>query len=189
MKEIFEFQHLKKDKNSPRWIVEVEWHDDYRDIILLKQKDCNNGKIVVIIMLNPGRFKSDKEEIYADTTLRHIREAFENSGYTLKILNLFNLSQSSLKKFEETPDEIKNDRNPLDELKQSRECKSVVIQWGKPKTYSQNRQQEVYSMIKNNGLNPIGLTNKDGSFSHPSHWKPDKIKEFREKILPKINCN
>ena len=185
-KKVFEFTHKRKEGHT--WVAEVGWHDNYRDYVILKQKDCSNGKIVTIIMHNPGRFKNNKDEIYTDSTLRHIRKAFENSGYTLEILNLFNLSQATLKKFKETSDEIKNNCNPLEEiLKQPTGRKIVVIQWGKPKTYSQKRQQEVYSLIEKNGLNAIGLRNKDGSYSHPSHWKPDKIKEFREKILPEID--
>ncbi len=189
MKETFEFKHLKKDKNSSKWVIEVEWHGDYRDSVILKQKDCNNGKMVMVIMLNPGRFKNDKDKIYGDSTLRHIREAFENSGYILKILNLFNLSQSSRKKFDDTPNYIKNDKNLIDKDEFKKQTKKVVIlQWGKIKEdYTKNRRDEILSLIKKLGLKEIGLKNKDGSYSHPSHWKPNKIKEFREKILPEID--
>ena len=189
MNEIFEFNHLKNDKSSPEWVAEVEWHGNYRDYVILKQKDCNNGKTIIIIMLNPGRFKNNKDETYTDSTLRHIRKVFENSGYTLEVLNLFNLSQSSRKKFDEAPNEIKNNENPIDEDGLKKQTNKVVIlQWGKIKDdYTKNRRDKILLLIKELGLKEMGLPNKDGSYSHPSHWKPGKIKEFREKILPEID--
>ena len=189
MKELFEFEHLKKDKSSPKWVVEVEWHDNYRDSVILKQKDCNNGKTIILIMLNPGRFKNNKDEIYTDSTLRHIRKAFENSGYTLEIFNLFNLSQSSLNNFEKAPNEIKNDKNPIEGRLEKLTKKGVVaLQWGNiKKDYAKNRRDRILLLIKELGLREMGLKNQDGSYSHPSHWKPNKIKEFQETILGDIN--
>ena len=141
-------------------------------------------------MLNPGRFKNNKDKIYTDSTLRHIRKAFENSGYTLEIVNLFNLSQSSLNEFEESPNDIKNDKeNPIeDRLKKLTKKDIVLLQWGKiKKDYAKNRRDRILLLINELGSIVMGLKNKDGSYSHPSHWKPNKIKEFREKILPEID--
>ncbi|NEQ68775.1 MAG: DUF1643 domain-containing protein [Symploca sp. SIO2D2] len=56
------------------------------------QSHPSNKKDAIVLMLNPGSLSGSGDKIKTDTTLRILREIFQNTGYNPYILNLFDLS-------------------------------------------------------------------------------------------------
>mgnify|MGYP001604003450 CR=1 FL=1 len=134
----FPFPHLKS-KNSPMWNIEIDYHSfegkDYRDRIRMYKDECNNNQMLTIICFNPGKLHSKKEEIHRDTSLRIIRDVFENSNHLIEVLNLLNLNKTEMEEVKGMYqngeiNKIKHN-NPIKEcLKKHKPDHLVFIQWG-----------------------------------------------------------
>jgi len=75
------------------WRICWESEGSYRHWCLLEQ--VSNADIVLIVMLNPGSLRSDGRDIKKDTTLRILREVFNNTGFSPLVVNLFDFSTTS----------------------------------------------------------------------------------------------
>lgn len=74
-------------RSIANWIVSWEINDNYRHWCL--QSDTRNDKTALIILLNPGKLNGNANNLSGDTTLRILREVFNNTGINPFIINLF----------------------------------------------------------------------------------------------------
>ena len=74
-------------RSIKKWDVFWETNENYRHWCL--QKNSRNDKTALVILLNPGKLNNDASNLSGDTTLRILREVFNNTGVNPFIINLF----------------------------------------------------------------------------------------------------
>ena len=77
-------------KEIDDWTITWESAGEYR--LWCKQEHKSNTETALVVMLNPGSLSGSGENIKKDTTLRILREIFEDTGYNPFIINLFTLA-------------------------------------------------------------------------------------------------
>ena len=129
----FEYDH---------WKINFEVFGHYRNYLILQQINIPIKRRIPLLMLNPGSF-INKKSFAKDLTLRNVRRAFDNSGYEIEILNLFNYSEPKRKKL--INNEKLNYNNPLlERLSYYDEGTKVIIQWGKLESYANRRSIKLH---------------------------------------------
>ncbi len=74
-------------RSIDNWDVFWETNENYRHWCL--QTNSKNDKTALVILLNPGKLNNDASNLSGDTTLRILREVFNNTGVNTFIINLF----------------------------------------------------------------------------------------------------
>ncbi|MBS3102892.1 DUF1643 domain-containing protein [Candidatus Woesearchaeota archaeon] len=176
----FDFQHTKKD--STLWHIDVDFHskaeNNYRDKVLLYKKDIEKDALTItFIMFNPGKLHSTKQQIKEDTTLRIIRDVFNNFNCKLEVLNIFNLNCTTLKEFRNKQD-YWNDNNPLwnkGELSKYEPRHLIFLQWGcdKQKRFAYQYLNDVKKLLGNYKFKLVGIPTIDNN-QHPQSWQIQK---------------
>jgi len=142
---------------------------------------------IPIVMLNPGSF-TDGKSFARDTTLRHVRKAFLNSGFEIEILNLFNIAEPKKKKLAKLGRNRRNNKNPiLKRLGKYGKGSKVLIQWGKLDEDVFAHANDVLDFVEKKKLEIVGMKNDNDIYVHPRAWNfGNFFGRFRKEILPRL---
>ena len=173
-------------KKLGEWKVSWESNGDYR--LWCYQCHPSNSKDAVVVMLNPGSLSGKGEKLTKDTTLRILRELFNQTGYNPYIINLFDLSSPK-------PAELFSKWSRRDHgdflLKDFDEARfsAVMYAYGDYENTQKNFSRDIKERIKEfrerlNGIPSFDLPlNKSGTPKHPMVIQTQKLMSVaREKI-------
>jgi hypothetical protein len=79
-------------KDIKEWVVSWESHGHYRHWCVQRKFGKDTDEFVAVVLFNPGSLSADGKELPKDTTLRNLREIFEDVDYGCLVLNLFDLA-------------------------------------------------------------------------------------------------
>ncbi len=79
-------------KKYKQWEVSWESDGDYRHWCIQRNISSSTNDLIAVVLINPGSLSKDGRELSRDTTLRILRDVFEDVEYGCLVLNLFDLA-------------------------------------------------------------------------------------------------
>ncbi len=172
-------------KYLDNWKISWESEGQYRHWCL-QQYICHTS-IILVVMFNPGSLSRDGRDLKKDTTLRILREVFEESQFSPLIVNLYDYSTSSPAVFFSHWNKRDSTTSIYSRLDYSK-IKGVLSDYGdyQFKSIKGLDIEERIGFVKKHLENipeVVSPKNKTQSPKHPLSWQREKLKlKVRESI-------